>query len=271
MFGGTGGIFVPLSNPPFSVLSPGNVPVALGRLPTHPPLPPHLAFRHPVAATPLAGQEEVTAVSPLPPLFPHPACHELGKRPRDQQGCHLTQLGPQPRRRGSHRAPIVTVTLRVSPAPPGWRRDRPPVGGWIVPTPQMGSGGIPLLLRTGGHHGDTVTAPVPTDQVHQALGHLNLPELKLPLQPSPACPAAGGDSGVTAATALRPGHPAGTRMDTVAATWPCQVPSMPIRRVLVTQVAVPLWGGSWRHPVRAGSGRKPRVPRAAASTPSCFG
>lgn len=165
--------------------------MALGRLPTHPPLPPHLAFRHPVAATPLAGQEEVTAVSPLPPLFPHPACHKLGKRPRDQQGCHLTQLGPQPRRRGSHRAPIVTVTLRVSPAPPGWRRDRPPVGGGSSPRPKWDPGGITSLLRTGGHHRDTVTAPVPTDRVHQALGHLNLPELKLPLQPSPACPAAG--------------------------------------------------------------------------------
>ncbi|XP_030822262.1 acyl-CoA-binding domain-containing protein 4 isoform X4 [Camarhynchus parvulus] len=40
--------------------STGRVPVAPARVPTHAALPGHLALRHPVAAAPLAGQEEVT-------------------------------------------------------------------------------------------------------------------------------------------------------------------------------------------------------------------
>lgn len=70
MFGDTRDTPVPLPTPPLSVPSPGNVPVALDHHPAHPPLPPHLALRHPVAAAPLAGQEEVTAVSPMPPPAP---------------------------------------------------------------------------------------------------------------------------------------------------------------------------------------------------------
>lgn len=74
MFGHTGDTFVPLPTLPLSLSlsppSPGNVPVAPARLPTHSALPRHLALHHPVAAAPLAGQEEVTAVSPLPPPAP---------------------------------------------------------------------------------------------------------------------------------------------------------------------------------------------------------
>lgn len=70
MFGDTSDTFAPFSTPPLSVSSPGTIPMAPDRFPTHPTLPHHLALRHPVAAAPLAGQEEVTIVSSLPSLAP---------------------------------------------------------------------------------------------------------------------------------------------------------------------------------------------------------
>ncbi|KAM6334035.1 acyl-CoA-binding domain-containing protein 4 isoform 3-T3 [Alca torda] len=77
MSGHTGATFVPLPTPPLSVPSPGNAPMAPDRLPAHPALPHRLALRHPVAAAPLAGQDEVTAASPVPPPAPSrdAGCH----------------------------------------------------------------------------------------------------------------------------------------------------------------------------------------------------
>lgn len=54
------GVFAAIGATSVPVPWPGRVPVAPARVPTHAALPGHLALRHPVAAAPLAGQEEVT-------------------------------------------------------------------------------------------------------------------------------------------------------------------------------------------------------------------
>lgn len=118
----------------------------------------------------------------------------------------LLQAGTLAPRGSSHRAPpIATVTLRASPAPPALASTG--IGMWHHPVPQVGSPRISSLLHTdgpaaywilapvlGGHQG-MAPDPIPRDWLHEVLGHLNLPQLKLLVQSSPGacCPAVGRD------------------------------------------------------------------------------
>lgn len=261
MFGHTGDTFVPLPTPPLSVPSPGNVPLAPDRLPAHPALPRHLALRHPVAAALLAGQEEVTAASPphhpghrrAAATPPSPSClARAGEAPRDRRGNRLTQPrgllragtpapreGEPPRTADCHRHSqglASTAGMAKGPAVHGEQGVGSPL------RPKRDPGGSPRYraqmdrLPAGtaapalGGWGGTATVPVPRDRFHGVLEHPNLPELKLPLQPSPGCllPCREEGTAVTGATPLRPGHPAvpaGGQRDTVAAA--CPLPCQP--------------------------------------------
>lgn len=160
MFGDTGDTSVPL---------PGDVSVAPDRVPPNAALPGHLALRHPVAAAPLAEQEEVTTLSPLPPppLLPHPASHEPGK-PR------------------SHAGIASAATGLCGPGPPGRGHPRhrhrhsgpAPAPGAGLASPRTGPGRHPAnathtRTRTSGGPagGRDSHGPVPDRRGHGVLGH----------------------------------------------------------------------------------------------------
>uniref|UniRef100_A0A8C3QQU3 ACB domain-containing protein n=1 Tax=Cyanoderma ruficeps TaxID=181631 RepID=A0A8C3QQU3_9PASS len=197
VFGDIGDTFVPFP-------TPGDVPVAPDRVPAHAALPGHLALRHPVAAAPLAGQEEVTTTSPLPlppPLLPHPASHEPGKLHGATRESPHQPRGPAGRARPGggtpgHRHPHSGPDRRRER---GWRRPARSPGG-RPPPPRTDGPGPAAAPRVAG----TATGP---SRATGATGCWDITEpasikVAFLVQPRCLCPARGGDRGQT----LQPGH-----------------------------------------------------------------
>ncbi|XP_059725353.1 acyl-CoA-binding domain-containing protein 4 isoform X3 [Haemorhous mexicanus] len=109
--------------------STGLVPVAPDRVPAHTALLGHLALRHPVAAAPLAGQEEVTPEHASPPPPPPLLAIPLRTEPRGNRlSSHRARPGNRHRHSGP--APATTPPPRTdgAGAAPGPSRPPGPLG-----------------------------------------------------------------------------------------------------------------------------------------------